>query len=82
MLGQNFDGDGALEARVPRPVDLAHATRTEWGLDFIGTEFCARGEGHPRAIIVKGKGLGSLGRITGLSETDVSPCRNDEIPAR
>ena len=31
---EDLDGDRAIQARVPRAVDLAHATRTEGGNDF------------------------------------------------
>ena len=43
MSGENLDGNGAIEARVFRAVDLAHAAGAERGLNFVGTEFCARG---------------------------------------
>ena len=43
MGGENFDGNGAIEARVFRAVDLTHATGAEWGLNFVGAKFCARG---------------------------------------
>ena len=43
MLGQDLDGDGAIEPRVAGAVDLSHAARTECGLDFVGTEFGAGG---------------------------------------
>ena len=47
MLGQHLDGDGAVEARVSSFVDLAHAPGTERGVDLIGAERGARGQGHP-----------------------------------
>jgi hypothetical protein len=50
---EDLDGVGGVEARVPGPVYLAHATSAEGGLDFIGSEFGARGEGHARAITIK-----------------------------
>ncbi len=43
MSGENLDGNGAIEARVFRAVDLAHTAGAEWGLNFVGPEFCARG---------------------------------------
>jgi hypothetical protein len=46
MSGENLDGNGAIETRVFRAIDLAHAPRAEGRLDFIGTKFRARGEGH------------------------------------
>jgi hypothetical protein len=33
---KNFDGDGAVQARVARTVDLAHAARAERGDNFVG----------------------------------------------
>ena len=44
MGSQNFHGDGAIEARIARAIDLAHAARAKRRLDFVGTELCARGE--------------------------------------
>ena len=38
VLRQDLDGDGPLEARVPRPVDLAHPARAERREDLVGTE--------------------------------------------
>src|SRR5262249_44773859 len=38
VLGQHLYGHGAVEARVPGTVDLAHAARTDRRLDFVGTE--------------------------------------------
>src|SRR5579863_2396592 len=43
VRGQNFDGNSAVEAGVPRPIDLAHTTHAERGDDFIRTEFGASG---------------------------------------
>ncbi len=49
MRRKNLDGDSAFEARVAREVHFAHAASTQRGLNFIRTEFRARGEGHARA---------------------------------
>jgi hypothetical protein len=38
VRGQDLDGDRALESRVPRLVDLAHAAGAGGGDDFVGTE--------------------------------------------
>jgi hypothetical protein len=46
MLGENFDGDGAVEASVARAVDFTHAACAEAGLNFVGAEFGAGGERH------------------------------------
>ena len=43
---QNFDRDSAIEAGVPRLVDLAHASRAEEALDFVHAEARAGAEGH------------------------------------
>ena len=32
---QHFDRDVALESRIARPVDFAHAARSDCGQDFI-----------------------------------------------
>ena len=44
--GQDLDGDHAVEAGVARSINLAHATRTEGGEDFVRTEASAGREGH------------------------------------
>src|ERR1035438_9401943 len=46
-IGQKFEGNKPAEASVLRLIDHAHATRTQRGLDFVGTKFRARGEVHP-----------------------------------
>ena len=38
MLGQHFDGDGAVQTGVTGPVDLTHAPFTEGRLDLIRTQ--------------------------------------------
>ena len=43
---QNLDGDGAVEARVFRAIDLAHAAGADERQDLVGAETSARGEGH------------------------------------
>src|SRR5579863_3133583 len=35
MLGQNFDGDGAVEARIAGAINLTHAARTYTCDDFV-----------------------------------------------
>ncbi len=46
MIGENLDGDVASEAGVAGAVHLAHSTRTEGRLNFVGAELAARGQGH------------------------------------
>lgn len=46
VCGKDFDSDGAVQPRVARLVDLPHAARAQGRLDFVGTELCARGQGH------------------------------------
>ena len=45
-VGQDLDRDGAIEARVAGPVDLAHAAGAEGGEDFVRAEAGAGGKGH------------------------------------
>ena len=45
-LRQDLQGDIAIELRVPRLVDLAHAARSESGQDFVGAETSTRRECH------------------------------------
>jgi hypothetical protein len=35
---QNLDGDVAIEPRVPRPIDLAHAAGPEGGKNLVRAE--------------------------------------------
>jgi hypothetical protein len=44
--GKDFDGDGALQPRVARLVDLAHAARAQCADDLIRPELGAGGQGH------------------------------------
>jgi hypothetical protein len=39
MVGKNLDGDRAVQARVPRPIHLAHPARTDRRQDLVGTQF-------------------------------------------
>ncbi len=45
-LRENFDRDGAIEARVARLVDLTHAASAEGGLDFVRAEARTGGKSH------------------------------------
>jgi hypothetical protein len=45
-LGQDFDGDDPVEARVAGLVDFAHAARTDEREDLVGAESCAGSEAH------------------------------------
>src|SRR4051794_31324278 len=46
MSGQNLNRNGSIETSVPCAIHLAHASRANGRLDFIGTEFSSSGEGH------------------------------------
>ena len=54
MLGQDFDGDGSIEAGIPRLVDFAHAASPKLGLNLVRAEAGAGSQwhgsinGHPR----------------------------------
>ena len=43
MRGENFDRDRAVEARVAGAIHFSHAARAEQRLNFVWTEFRARG---------------------------------------
>src|SRR3984893_11975593 len=49
MSRQDLARDGAIEARVPGTIDLAHPAGAERGADFIGAELGSCGGGHWRA---------------------------------
>ena len=46
--GEHFDGNRPIEPSVTRAVDLAHATRTNRGDDFIRAKTCAGLERHAK----------------------------------
>jgi hypothetical protein len=46
-LRQYLDGDVTLQPLVARPVDLSHSSRPERREDFVRTEPCSGGKGHP-----------------------------------
>ena len=43
---QDFDGDGAIQTRVARLVDLAHPASADGGLDFVRPEPGSKGQRH------------------------------------
>jgi hypothetical protein len=43
-VGQHLQGDVALQLRVPRAVDVAHAARTKGRKDLVSAEVSARRE--------------------------------------
>jgi hypothetical protein len=45
-LGENLDGDGAIEPGIARPIHFAHSTGTDGGEDFIRTEANAGFQAH------------------------------------
>ena len=46
MRRKNLDGDRTVQARVQRPINLAHSARAERRDNFVGAELRARGQGH------------------------------------
>ena len=46
MLGEDLDGDRAIEARVMRFVDLAHPAGANGGDDLVGAEARTGADGH------------------------------------
>src|SRR5262245_30408696 len=52
LCGEDLDGDRAIEPRVERPIDLAHAARTNQADDFIGPEAVARCQGHMSDVAI------------------------------
>ena len=53
--GQDLDGDVAREARILRPIDLAHASGADLAEDLVGTELGSGGQGHVRWILPAGR---------------------------
>jgi hypothetical protein len=46
QLGQDLDGDIAVEVRIARAIDLAHAARAEGGDEFMGAKTGAAAQRH------------------------------------
>ena len=51
MTRQHFDGDDTFQPYVAGAIDLSHAARTQWRLNFVGAEFRASGKGHACASL-------------------------------
>src|SRR5262245_65027243 len=51
--GKHLDGHGAIEPRIARAVDLAHASCADERDDFIGAEAYAGGEAHERSLLLR-----------------------------
>jgi len=49
MLGEDFDGHGAIEAGVVRSIDLTHAAGTDGGRDLVGAKLGSGVERHGSA---------------------------------
>lgn len=48
--GEDLDRHLATEACIPRPIDLAHPSRSERAGDLVGAETGARDERHSRRV--------------------------------
>ena len=46
MRGKNFYSNFAIEPRIARSIDLAHAACADWGGDFIRAESGPAGKRH------------------------------------
>ena len=53
-LGQNLDGDVAIEARIARAIHLAHPTSAKRIEDFVAAEPAAGGQGHGALSLSRG----------------------------
>ena len=67
MLPEDLDGDGAIEAGVPRSVDLTHPTGAQQGDDLVGPESRASRQSHIEARKVDRFAPGQSGRSNTLS---------------
>jgi len=41
MCGENLDGDGSVQTRIARSINLAHATRADRARDLVRAELCS-----------------------------------------
>ena len=46
MLGQDLDGDFAVQAGIPRAVNFSHTARADGREDLVGADAVACREGH------------------------------------
>jgi hypothetical protein len=53
QLGQNLQGDVAIQLRIARAIDLAHPAGTQRSLDFVRTEASSGGQSHGGARAVR-----------------------------
>jgi hypothetical protein len=44
--GQDFDGNGSIEAGVPGSVDFSHAASADGGLDFVRPKASSEEKAH------------------------------------
>ena len=58
-LRQHLDGNGAAQAGVDGPVNLAHAARADGGLDFVGPEPNAGGQCHRASFLAPDASTGA-----------------------
>ena len=49
-VGEDFQRDIAIELRVSRAIDLAHAARAKRGNDFVRPESSAGSKGHGQLL--------------------------------
>ena len=84
MRRKNLDGDGAVEASVERAIDLAHAARAQRRLNFVRTEFRARGQGHVARHYMPGgwRGCNDSGRVVGNPSLYTNYGRVSRNPSR
>src|ERR1700733_13382752 len=53
VLWQDLDRHCPIKPRVARTIHFAHTSSAERRLNFIGTKFCTRGEGHACAPLYR-----------------------------
>ena len=61
-LGQNLDGDIAMQAAVAGSVDLAHSANAENTQDRVRAQLRARGNGHVDGIVIAADSSGQPSR--------------------
>src|ERR1700761_3075352 len=61
MFGEDFYGDNAIEARIERAIDFAHAAHAELRLNLVWAELRTCRERHWRHILAGTGGKGRAG---------------------
>ena len=72
-IEQHFDRDIAIERRIARAIDLAHAARPERSQDLVGAESGTGGEGQALALDYTGRASARTGLLLCDADLAINP---------